>query len=81
MFIKQARVLGCTAISGVDMFVGQAALQYRLFTGQDPPFDLMRQTIRRAISAAKISDQPAASPEAPATSPSEEVPPKTDETP
>jgi hypothetical protein len=39
------------------MFVGQAALQYRLFTGQDPPVDLMRQTFRRAISAAKLAPE------------------------
>lgn len=84
MFIKQARVLGCSAISGVDMFVGQAALQYRLFTGQDPPVDLMRQTFRRAISAAKLApEEVAAKTEAPGqvdasaetgTPPTEEAP-------
>ena len=40
-------------ITGVDMFVGQAALQFKLFTGQDAPADLMRQVIRRTISAVK----------------------------
>ena len=39
--------------TGIEMFVGQAALQFRLFTGQPAPLDLMRQTVRRAISAAK----------------------------
>lgn len=53
LLIKQARETGCQTITGIDMFVGQAALQFRLFTGQAAPLDLMRQTVRRAISAAK----------------------------
>ena len=53
LFIKQAREVGCPTITGIDMFVGQAALQFRLFTGQPAPLELMRQVIRRAISAAK----------------------------
>jgi 3-dehydroquinate dehydratase/shikimate dehydrogenase len=53
LLIKQAREAGCTVITGVDMFVGQAALQYKLFTGQEANYDLMRQVIRRTISAAK----------------------------
>lgn len=53
LLIKQARETGCTTITGIDMFVGQAALQFRLFTGQPAPLDLMRQVVRRAISAAK----------------------------
>lgn len=53
LLIKQAREIGCTTITGIDMFVGQAALQFLLFTGQPAPLELMRQVIRRAISAAK----------------------------
>jgi 3-dehydroquinate dehydratase/shikimate dehydrogenase len=53
LLIKQAREIGCNTITGVDMFVGQAALQFRLFTGQAAPIELMRQVVRRAISAAK----------------------------
>jgi len=41
-------------ITGVDMFVRQAALQFKLFTGQDAPADLMRETLKRATSAAKM---------------------------
>jgi 3-dehydroquinate dehydratase/shikimate dehydrogenase len=40
-------------ITGIDMFVRQACLQFKLFTGQDGPADVMRETIRRAIGAAK----------------------------
>jgi 3-dehydroquinate dehydratase/shikimate dehydrogenase len=54
LLIKQARETGCHTITGIDMFVGQAALQFRLFTGQMAPLELMRQVIRRAISAAKV---------------------------
>jgi 3-dehydroquinate dehydratase/shikimate dehydrogenase len=53
LLIKQAREAQCTVITGVDMFVGQAGLQYKLFTGQDASPELMRQVMRRAISAVK----------------------------
>jgi len=35
------------------MFVRQAALQFKLFTGQDSPDGLMRDVIKRAIGAVK----------------------------
>ncbi len=53
LFIKEARERNCTVVSGVDMFVRQACLQFKMFTGQEGPADLMRETIRRAIGAAK----------------------------
>jgi len=53
LLIKEARSRNCTVVSGVDMFVRQACLQFQLFTGQDGPADLMRDVIRRAIGAAK----------------------------
>jgi len=53
LLIKQARLAGCTAITGVDMFVGQAAVQFKLFTNQDAPLEVMRNVVRRAISAAR----------------------------
>jgi 3-dehydroquinate dehydratase/shikimate dehydrogenase len=55
LLVKQAREASCRGvITGVDMFVGQASLQFRYFTGADAPSDLMRQVIRRAISAVKV---------------------------
>lgn len=54
LLIKQAREVGCRTITGIDMFVGQAALQYKLFTGQAPPVELMRTVVRRTISAARV---------------------------
>jgi 3-dehydroquinate dehydratase/shikimate dehydrogenase len=49
MFLKLARERGCTPLSGVDMFVRQAALQSKLFTGQEPPIDMMRDVLRRKL--------------------------------
>lgn len=53
LLIKGARSRNCTVITGVDMFVRQACLQFKLFTGQDGPAELMRDVIKRAIAAAK----------------------------
>jgi 3-dehydroquinate dehydratase/shikimate dehydrogenase len=53
LLVKEARGRNCTVITGVEMFVRQAALQFKLFTGKEGPAELMRETIRRAIGAAK----------------------------
>jgi len=53
LLIKEARQRGCKVVTGVDMFVRQAALQFKLFTGQDGPADLMRDVLKQATSAAK----------------------------
>ena len=54
LLIKDARSRNCTVVTGVEMFVRQACLQFKLFTGQDGPADLMRDVIRRTIGAAKV---------------------------
>jgi 3-dehydroquinate dehydratase/shikimate dehydrogenase len=53
LLIKDARSRNCTVITGVDMFVRQACLQFELFTGEEGPAEVMREAIRRAIGAAK----------------------------
>jgi 3-dehydroquinate dehydratase/shikimate dehydrogenase len=53
LLLKQAGEVGCRLITGVDMFISQAALQFKLFTGREAPTELMRQVIRRTISAVK----------------------------
>jgi 3-dehydroquinate dehydratase/shikimate dehydrogenase len=53
MFLKLARERGCTAVTGVDMFVGQAALQFKVFTDKEAPVELMRNEVWRAIGPAK----------------------------
>ena len=53
MFLKLARDRDCKTISGVDMFIRQAAIQSHLYTGQDAPVDRMRETVRRKLGAAR----------------------------
>jgi 3-dehydroquinate dehydratase/shikimate dehydrogenase len=62
LLIKEARDRGCHIITGVELFVRQAALQFELFTGVQAPVDKMRAVIRRLISPVTIK-------------PTEELPP------
>jgi len=54
LFLKQARERGCRTVSGIEMFVRQAALQFKYFTGEEAPLDDLRETLRRGISAVKL---------------------------
>ena len=53
LLIKQAREKHCKTITGVEMFVRQAALQFKIFTGQSAPQEALRETLKRATSAAR----------------------------
>jgi 3-dehydroquinate dehydratase/shikimate dehydrogenase len=55
LFIKQAKERGCTTVTGVEMFVRQAARQFELFTGQSCDQELMREHLKRATAAVKVS--------------------------
>lgn len=50
-FLKDARMEGCQIVSGMDMLVEQAGLQFKLWTGQSPPIDLMRKAAVEKIEA------------------------------
>lgn len=50
LLIREAKARGCDTITGVEMFVRQAARQVELFTGLEPSFDFMRTILRRALS-------------------------------
>ncbi|MFK7819000.1 MAG: shikimate dehydrogenase [Planctomycetaceae bacterium] len=50
LFLKNAKLRGCETVSGLDMFVRQAAHQFRIFTGQEPPTEYMRDTLRKWLS-------------------------------
>jgi 3-dehydroquinate dehydratase/shikimate dehydrogenase len=54
LLIKDARSQSCTVVTGVEMFVRQACLQFKQFTGQEAPSDLMREVLKRAIGPAKV---------------------------
>jgi 3-dehydroquinate dehydratase/shikimate dehydrogenase len=55
MLIKHAKRAQCRIITGIDMFVRQAAYQYKLFTGRDAPTALMRKTIKDATNPAELN--------------------------
>jgi 3-dehydroquinate dehydratase/shikimate dehydrogenase len=49
LLVKYAREQSCRVVTGIEMFVRQAALQFKFFTGNDAPMDVMAETLRRAI--------------------------------
>ncbi|HTU25365.1 MAG TPA: shikimate dehydrogenase [Pirellulales bacterium] len=53
LLIKDARSQSCAVVTGVEMFIRQASLQFKLFTGQDAPAEMMREELKRAIGPAK----------------------------
>ena len=53
MFLKLARERECKAISGVDMFVRQAAIQSHLYTDREAPIEVMRAAVKRKLGAAR----------------------------
>jgi 3-dehydroquinate dehydratase/shikimate dehydrogenase len=64
LLVKEARLRGCRVQTGVDMFVRQAALQFRLFTGKEPPLDVMRKVVKRALSPVMVKTEEEAAPPA-----------------
>lgn len=53
LLVKEARSHGCATVTGVEMFVRQAGLQYNLFTGKEPPLEIMRETLKRITGPVK----------------------------
>lgn len=50
--LQAARRAGCRTLSGLDMFVYQGAGQIRLWTGLEPPVDIMRRVVLAHLTAA-----------------------------
>ena len=48
--IKEAKEAGCIAISGVELFINQAAAQFELWTGKPAPIDEMREVVIEKLS-------------------------------
>ncbi|SMC49167.1 shikimate dehydrogenase [Desulfocicer vacuolatum DSM 3385] len=44
-----ARAAGCKTVDGLSMFIHQGVRQFCLFTGEEPPLELMRNTIIEAL--------------------------------
>jgi 3-dehydroquinate dehydratase/shikimate dehydrogenase len=53
LLVKEARSIGCRIVTGVDMFVRQAAIQFRLWHDREPPQHVMRDALKRATASAK----------------------------
>ncbi len=43
--LKEAEEAGCRTVSGADMFVNQAVLQFERWTGHDAPRDIMKRVL------------------------------------
>jgi 3-dehydroquinate dehydratase/shikimate dehydrogenase len=50
LLIRDARARGCSAVTGVELFVRQAAKQFELFTGLVPNVAELRELLRKATS-------------------------------
>jgi 3-dehydroquinate dehydratase / shikimate dehydrogenase len=57
LLIKEARSRGCPVVTGVEMFVRQAAMQFELFTDQKADVESMREILRRALSQVTYKDE------------------------
>ncbi len=51
LLLKNAKKARAKTISGLDMFINQAAAQFRLFTKHDPDTTLMRNIVSRCLTA------------------------------
>lgn len=56
LLLKEARERGCRTVSGLEMFIRQAAAQFEVFAQRPAPLDVMRDALRRGISAVQRSD-------------------------
>lgn len=47
--LREARAAGCVVISGVEMFIRQAATQFKLWTGREAPLELFRRVVNEKL--------------------------------
>ena len=55
--LRDAKQAGAAALSGLDMFVRQAAVQFELWTGQSPDTSWARTMLTREIAARTAGDK------------------------
>lgn len=53
LLLKESKERHCKTVSGLEMFVRQAAAQFELFTDRGAPLEFMRETLRHGISAVR----------------------------
>ncbi|MFQ5743689.1 MAG: shikimate dehydrogenase [Acidobacteriota bacterium] len=54
--LRAARQRGCVTLDGLEMFLRQAAAQYRLWTGSEAPVDTMRAVAESAHAEEETAD-------------------------
>jgi 3-dehydroquinate dehydratase/shikimate dehydrogenase len=57
MLIREAKARGAQVITGVELFIRQAGAQFELFTGIQPPLEVMGKVLRRALSPVTLHDE------------------------
>jgi shikimate dehydrogenase len=50
--LRDAKSMGCDTISGIEMFINQAVVQFELWTGVKAPEEIMRRVIMEQVSGA-----------------------------
>ena len=53
LLVKEARAIGCRIVTGVEMFVRQAANQFQIWHGREAPSQVMRDALKRATASAR----------------------------
>jgi 3-dehydroquinate dehydratase/shikimate dehydrogenase len=54
LLVKDGRARNCHVITGVEMFIRQAMLQFFLFTHQEAPTELMREVLKKTIGPVRM---------------------------
>jgi shikimate dehydrogenase len=49
LLLKEASALGCRVVEGMEMFLGQAMVQFELWTGKPAPAEAMRRVIESRL--------------------------------
>jgi shikimate dehydrogenase len=44
-----AAAAGCRVVEGLEMFIGQAVVQFELWTGERAPIDVMRRIVEERL--------------------------------
>jgi shikimate dehydrogenase len=47
--LNQAAAAGCRVVEGMEMFLGQAMIQFQLWTGKPAPAEVMRRIIEARL--------------------------------
>ena len=50
-FLTEAEEMGCKILNGLGMSINQGALQVRLWTGHEEPYEIMTEEIKKILSA------------------------------